>query len=262
MPGRSGQRDCPADVTAVAKMQANRARGVVAGVVSGADVDASVFQRPHPDESASSRIRPSLNTEDPSFWGILRSAASARQWKPRVRAYGWCRAQMHTRKKRRMNPSQWPRGRMEQSSIRPLGLRMSATIGLTREGFQKSHEPTLSNMVLTEELAKDFRERNRYRLRYCQGRNTARGRCATCAQLLRLPFRFCDWLCLDAARREVVCGECAAEAPPGAPGSAGLPHLGFRALREVAPAKRRPTISLLLGFGSSAPLTPRGPTTG
>lgn len=70
MPGRSGQRDCPADVTAVAKMQTNRARGVVAGVVSGADVDASVVQRPHPDESASSRIRPSLNTEDPSFWGF------------------------------------------------------------------------------------------------------------------------------------------------------------------------------------------------
>lgn len=123
-----------------------------------------------------------------------------------------------------MNPSQWPRGRVEQSSIRPLGLRVSRTTGKTREGFQKSHEPILSNTVLTEELAKDFRERNRYRLRYCQGRNTARGRCATCARPLRLPFRLCDWLCLDAAGREVVCGECPAEAPGGVSKGAELSH--------------------------------------
>ena len=44
------------DVTAGVKSPTNRARSVAAGVVSGAGWGQPVFQRPHSDESASSRI--------------------------------------------------------------------------------------------------------------------------------------------------------------------------------------------------------------
>ena len=102
----------PTNVTAVVKSQTNRARSVAAGMVSGAGFCQPVFQTPHSDESASSRSRQSLH---PVFWpfGRRRGVVAARQLQRRVRANGWCRAQLHTRKKRRDQPIQWGGGWVE-----------------------------------------------------------------------------------------------------------------------------------------------------
>lgn len=88
----------PTDVTAAAKDQTNRARSVAAGVVSGAGEGPPVIEKPHSDESAPSRTRHRL---DPGpvrrgrrGWGVV----PARQLGRRVRADGWCRAYVHTRK--------------------------------------------------------------------------------------------------------------------------------------------------------------------
>ena len=54
----------PTNVTAVVKSQTNRARSVAAGVVSGAGCCQPVIQRPHFDESVSSRIAPKLDQSE------------------------------------------------------------------------------------------------------------------------------------------------------------------------------------------------------
>ena len=57
-----------------------------------------VIQKPQSDESAPSRTRRSLDSITFGFRARAMSVVSARQLKRRVCAYGWCRAQMHTRK--------------------------------------------------------------------------------------------------------------------------------------------------------------------
>ena len=87
MPGRSGQQ-VPTNVTAVVKSQTNRARGVAAGVVSGAGWGQPVIERPLSDESAPSRSRRSLH---PLAFGLKNRSlgvAPARQLERRVRATG------------------------------------------------------------------------------------------------------------------------------------------------------------------------------
>jgi hypothetical protein len=102
MPGREpwtylvSKDASPTNVTAVVKDRNNRARSLAAGVVSGAGASAG-DSKANSDESAPSRTRRSLDS-------IVRDKNRAMgcrfrwQWKRRVRVYGWCRAQLHTRK--------------------------------------------------------------------------------------------------------------------------------------------------------------------
>ena len=98
-------------MTAVAKSQTNRARNVAAGVVSGAGVVSQCFKRRILTRvfqvGAGKACTPIL----PPVRGSGRGVVSARQLKRRVRADGWCRAQMHTRTERRDENSSQMRSR-------------------------------------------------------------------------------------------------------------------------------------------------------
>ena len=125
----------PTDVTAAVKSQTNRARSVAAGVVSGAGACQPVFETPHFDESVSSRSRPSLPpiAFGQRVEGERGNVVSARQSKGRVRAYGWCRAQVHTRKRRRDEPVSmrlWAGGFDLHLPTRPRGDTRSASRNL------------------------------------------------------------------------------------------------------------------------------------
>lgn len=74
------------DVTAVAESQTNRARSEVSGVVSSAGQVCQCFK--HLRLMRVLRVGRAARLD----------ATSARQSKGRVRAYEWCRAQLHTRK--------------------------------------------------------------------------------------------------------------------------------------------------------------------
>ena len=93
----------PTYVTAAVKTMTNRARSVVAGVVSGAGQVCRCFK--HRALMRVPQLGPGIAWTH-CLWPKNRrlGVASARQLKRRVRAYGWCRAQMHTRKRRRDLP--------------------------------------------------------------------------------------------------------------------------------------------------------------
>ncbi len=104
MPDERGHPRCPANVTAVVMDRNNRARGVAAGVVSGAGCVGRQFKR-----RTLTRVPPVGAGEactgrclDPTAFGLEVKAwfgvAVARQSQRRARANGWCRAQGRTRK--------------------------------------------------------------------------------------------------------------------------------------------------------------------
>lgn len=104
MPDERGHFRCPANVTAVVMDRNNRARGVAAGVVSGAGCVSRQFKR-----RTLTRVPPVGAGEactgqglDPTAFGLEVQAwlgvAVARQSQRRARANGWCRAQGRTRK--------------------------------------------------------------------------------------------------------------------------------------------------------------------
>lgn len=79
IPGKHG-RKVQTNVTAAVESMINRARGVAAGVVSGAGYSQPVLERPHLDESAPSRM--SRQAQRP-FGKAVKEACGC---------YGWCRA--------------------------------------------------------------------------------------------------------------------------------------------------------------------------
>ena len=96
IPDRSGRKR-PTDVTAVAKSRTNRARSVATGVVSGASQVSRCFKgRTLMRVSPVGLRRSSIRAKAKRILGKAVQAAGA--------CYGWCRAQLHTRKRRRDEP--------------------------------------------------------------------------------------------------------------------------------------------------------------
>ena len=166
-------------MTAAAKSQTNRARSVAAGVVSGAGLRVSrCFKRCTlmrvPPVGPGGAWTPVHRPR--GRWG---GVVPARQWERRVRANGWCRAQEHTRKRRRDEPvSMTPWAGGVQSFTGPLQRRQT-TFGRRGSGDRPpatDGQPSQWSQCHDDVNETVLRSRNHHGWATATGEYSARGR--------------------------------------------------------------------------------------